>query len=141
MRPAGSPGCLGRPGVLVEVGDHVLEQGVEDLVTVGEEAVQRGDGHPGAFGDGPGGRRVHTLGADDLLGGIEDLPDGAPAALLGGLPAGPGGRGGHLSLQYHTGPAASGRIGSCLGVSPRSGHCALRLARRTDFLGGSRNKL
>ena len=46
MRPAGSPGCLGRPGVLVEVGGHVLEQGVEDLGAVGEEAVQGGDGHP-----------------------------------------------------------------------------------------------
>jgi hypothetical protein len=52
MRPAGSPGCLGRPGVLVEVGGHVLEQGVEDLGAVGEEAVQGGDGHPGTFGDG-----------------------------------------------------------------------------------------
>jgi hypothetical protein len=38
--------------VLVEVGGHVLEQGVEDLGAVGEEAVQGGDGHPGTFGDG-----------------------------------------------------------------------------------------
>ena len=44
------------PGVLVEVGGHVLEQGVEDLVAVGEEAVQGGDGHPGTFGDG----RLHV---------------------------------------------------------------------------------
>ena len=46
VRLAGSPGCLGRPGVLVEVGGHVLEQGVEDLVAVGEEAVQGGTATP-----------------------------------------------------------------------------------------------
>jgi hypothetical protein len=64
MRSAGSPGCLGRPGVLVEVGGPVLDQSVEDLVAVGEEAVQGGDGHPGTFGDGPGRGRVHALSAD-----------------------------------------------------------------------------
>ena len=57
---------LGRSASRIEIAQHRLEQRVEDLVAVGEEAVQRRRGHAGALGDRPRRGGVDALLAHDL---------------------------------------------------------------------------
>lgn len=82
------PGRLGLLGPVVEIHQDLFEQGVEDLVAIREEAVQRRHRDLGPLGDGPGGRRVDPRFADDLLGSFEDAMNRSTAPLLGRCPTG-----------------------------------------------------
>ena len=64
-----------------------FDQRVEDLLTVGEEAVERGCGDAGALGDAAGGDGVDAALVDQVGRGIEDPLDGLAAAGLDGLAA------------------------------------------------------
>ena len=64
-----------------------FDQRVEDLLTVGEEAVERGCGDAGALGDGAGGDGVDAALVDEDGRGIEDPLDGLAAAGLDRLAA------------------------------------------------------
>ena len=58
----------------------LFDQRVEDLLTVGEEAVERGRGDAGALGDGTGGDGVDAALLDEGGRGVEDPLDGLAAA-------------------------------------------------------------
>ena len=64
-----------------------FDQRVEDLLTVGEEAVERGCRDAGAVGDAAGGDGVDTALVDEDGRGIEDPLDGLAAAGLDRLAA------------------------------------------------------
>ena len=64
-----------------------FDQRVEDLLTVGEEAVERGCGDAGALGDAAGGDGVDAALVDEDGRGIEDPLDGLAAAGLDRLAA------------------------------------------------------
>ena len=65
----------------------LFDQRVEDLLAVGEEAVERGRGDAGALGDGAGGDGVDAALLDEDARGVEDPLDGLAAAGLDRLPA------------------------------------------------------
>ena len=72
----------------------LFDQRIEDLLAVGEEAVQRGRGDAGALGDGTGGDGLDAALLQEDGRGVEDPPDGLAAAgldrLRGGGRARPG---------------------------------------------------
>jgi hypothetical protein len=68
----------------------LFDQRVEDLLTVGEEAVERGRGNAGAPGDGSRGDGVDAALFDEGGRGAEDPLDGLAAADLDRLPAAAG---------------------------------------------------
>ena len=65
----------------------LFDQRVEDLLTVGEEAVQRGRGDAGALGDGTRGDGFDAAFLDEGGRGGEDPLDGLAAPGLDRLPA------------------------------------------------------
>ena len=65
----------------------LFDQRVEDLLTVGEEAVERGRGDAGVPGDGPGGDGVDATLLDQDGRGVQDPLHGLAAAGLDRLPA------------------------------------------------------
>ena len=71
----------------------LFDQRVDDLLTVGEKAVQRGRGDVGALGDGPGGDGVNAAFLEEDGRGAEDPLDGLAAAGLNRLPASAAGPG------------------------------------------------
>ena len=64
-----------------------FDQRVEDLLTIGEEAVERGCGDAGAVRDAAGGDGVDAALVDEAGRGIKDPLDGLAAAGLDGLAA------------------------------------------------------
>ena len=65
----------------------LFDQRVEDLLTVGEKAVERGRGDAGVPGDGPGGDGVDAALLDQDGRGVQDPLHGLAAAGLDRLPA------------------------------------------------------
>ena len=65
----------------------LLDQRIEDLLAVGEEAVQRGRGDAGPLGDGAGGDGLDAVLLQEDCRGVEDPPDGLAAAGLDRLAA------------------------------------------------------
>ena len=74
--------------VLGDLGVHLLHvapgEREEDGLLVPEVLVERGDRHLRLRGDGPRGERLHALGEDQPLGGVEDGLHALAAALLAG---------------------------------------------------------
>ena len=71
-----------------------LDQRVEDLLTVGEEAVERRHVDAGAIGDDAGGHGIDPALVDEARSRVQDALDGFAAACLHRLasprPIGPG---------------------------------------------------
>jgi hypothetical protein len=82
-----APVLLGRVAG-VDVGQQIVQQGVEQGLLVGDVGVQRVGHHPQLGGQAAHGEAVHPLGVGDAAGGGQDLLAGEPGPLAGAAMAG-----------------------------------------------------
>jgi hypothetical protein len=72
----------------VDVGQQVVQQGVQQRLLVGDVGVERVGHHPQLGGQAAHGEAVHPLGVGDAAGGGKDLLAGQAGPLAGAAVAG-----------------------------------------------------